>query len=313
MTESPPAHPRASGAAFYCVADERYFLGAVGLVNSLRVLGHREPVLVLDCGLTDAQRELLEPHVTLVPAPGEAPPTLLKAIAPLSRPSEAMVLLDSDLVVTRPLTEVVAGARRGRVVAFEHHRQRHDPRWGEVLGFGELPRRTYLDFAMLGVGGERGIEVLRQLGELQDRIDFERTMWGSHDMSYPLVYADQDVLNAIVAARVNEEDVVALDSRLAPVPPFEGLTVTGEAALRCSYDDGVEPLVVHHYVVKPWLEPTHHGVYSQLLRRLLIGDDVPIRVPEDRIPLRFRRGARAYLERTRVNAREQVRFRLRGT
>ena len=46
-------------AAFYCVADERYFLGAVGLVNSLRLVGHAEPIYLLDCGLTDAQRELL--------------------------------------------------------------------------------------------------------------------------------------------------------------------------------------------------------------------------------------------------------------
>ena len=44
-------------AAFYCVADARYFLGAVGMINSLRVLGHEETVYVLDCGLTDGQRE----------------------------------------------------------------------------------------------------------------------------------------------------------------------------------------------------------------------------------------------------------------
>ena len=50
-------------AAFYCVADERYFLGAVGLVNSLRLVGHDEPIYLLDCGLTDDQRELLEPEV----------------------------------------------------------------------------------------------------------------------------------------------------------------------------------------------------------------------------------------------------------
>jgi hypothetical protein len=307
MSEAPT-----TAAGFYCVADERYFLGAVGLVNSLRLHGHDEPVFMLDCGLTAAQRELLEPHVALVPAPGDAPPTLLKAIAPLSDPVGGMVLLDSDLVVTRPLTEVLEHARAGRVVSFEHHNQRHDPRWGEVLGLGEVPRRTYLDFAMLGVGGSRGTEVLRLLADLQDRIDFPRTMWGSHDMSYSLVYADQDVLNAIVAARVPEDQVVALDSRLAPVPPFEGLSVRDEGALRVAHADGVEPLVVHHYVTKPWLEPTHHGVYSQLLRRLLIGDDVAIRVPADWIPLRFRRGPRALLDRARINARERARFHLRG-
>ena len=90
-------------AAFYCVADERYFLGAVGMINSLRVLGHDEPVFVLDCGLTDEQRELLAPHATLVAAPRDAPPWLLKTIAPLRHPAEVMVLIDADIIVTRSL------------------------------------------------------------------------------------------------------------------------------------------------------------------------------------------------------------------
>jgi hypothetical protein len=34
-------------AAFYCVADERFFLGAVGLINSLRLVGHAEPIYLL--------------------------------------------------------------------------------------------------------------------------------------------------------------------------------------------------------------------------------------------------------------------------
>ena len=33
---------------------------------------------MLDCGLTPQQRELLAPHATLVPAPSDAPPYLLK-------------------------------------------------------------------------------------------------------------------------------------------------------------------------------------------------------------------------------------------
>ena len=67
-------------AAFYAVANSRYFLGAVGMLNSLRLLGHREPAYVLDCGLTPQQRELLAPHATLVPAPSDAPPYLLKTV-----------------------------------------------------------------------------------------------------------------------------------------------------------------------------------------------------------------------------------------
>jgi lipopolysaccharide biosynthesis glycosyltransferase len=223
-----------------------------------------------------------------------------------------MVLLDCDLIVTRPLTEVLALAREGKIVAFQHDHQRHDSRWGELLRLGAVPRRTYLDFAMLGLGASTGGAVLERLEELQTYIDFERTMWGSHDMSYPLVYADQDVLNAIVAATVNPREIVVLDSRLAPVPPFEGLSVRDACKLRCAYDDGVEPIVVHHFLVKPWREPTHHGVYSKLLRRLLICEDVAVQVPEGAIPRRWRRGVRAWLGRSHVNARERIRFHLRG-
>ena len=102
-----------AAAAFYCVADSRYFPGAVGLVNSLRLVGHREPILVLDTGLTDAQRALLEPQAEIVPSPSDAPPWLLKTVAPLARPAAVMVLLDADLVVTRPLTDLIEAPRAG--------------------------------------------------------------------------------------------------------------------------------------------------------------------------------------------------------
>jgi hypothetical protein len=299
-------------AAFYCVADERYFLGAVGLVNSLRLVGHDEPIVLLDCGLTGAQRDLLGSEAEVIEAPEGTPPTLLKTVAPLARPADVMVLLDTDLVVTRSLEELLDSAARGNVVAFDKGVDRWVADWGRVLGLGDVPRRTYLDFAMLGIGAGIGLPLLEQLGERQGRIDFDRTMWGSHDEEYELLYADQDVLNAILAARVPSERVVALDPRLAPVPPFAGLRVADEASLRCAYDDGTEPYVVHHFIVKPWLEPTHHGVYSQLLRRLLASGDVAIRVPDEEIPLRLRRGPLAYAERKRVNARERIRFRLQG-
>ena len=89
-------HPK---AAFYCVADERYFLGAVGLVNSLRLVGHDEPVFVLDCGLTASQRELLSGSATVVEAPEDAAPWLAKTVAPIRHPARAMVLIDADMIV----------------------------------------------------------------------------------------------------------------------------------------------------------------------------------------------------------------------
>ena len=75
-------------AAFYCVADERYFLGAVGLVNSLRLVGHGEPIFLLDCGLTTSSASCSSREVTLVAGPTDAAPHVLKTIAPLRHPAE---------------------------------------------------------------------------------------------------------------------------------------------------------------------------------------------------------------------------------
>ena len=85
-----------------CVSTEIYFLGAVGADQLAAPRRPREPIYLLDRGLTDDQRELLEAEVTLVDAPdGRA--LLLKTVAPLAHPAEVMVLIDADMVVTRPL------------------------------------------------------------------------------------------------------------------------------------------------------------------------------------------------------------------
>jgi hypothetical protein len=299
-------------AAFYCMSSDVYFLGAVGMINSLRLQGHDEPIYLLDLGLERWQRELLTPEVTLVSAPASREPWLMKTVAPLAHPAEVMVLIDADMIVTRPLTELIASAEGGRVIAFENQIDRFVPEWGELLELGPVRRRPYVSSGLVVLGGKTGAEVVRLLDDRQRRVDFERSHFGADEPDYELRFLDQDVLNAILAARVEPERVGALPFRLAPVPPFEGLGVDDAQGLRCAYDDGVEPYVVHHFGVKPWLEPTHDGIYSQLLRRLLVAGDVAIRVPEEALPLRFQTGPLAYAERKRINARQRLRWRLRG-
>jgi hypothetical protein len=297
--------------AFYCVCDERYFLGAAGMINSLRVVGHSEPVFVLDCGLSAEQRRLLEPHATLVTAPGEAPPWLLKTIAPLRHPAEVMVLIDADIVVTRSLAELIERAAEPRVVAIENDSDRFVPEWGELLDLGEVRRQPYVSSGLVAVGQPLGEQILRLMDELQATVDFDNTFWRTNVADYPFLYGDQDVFNAILASRVERELLVALPNRLAPNPPFKGLRVIDEQTLRVTHRDGTEPLAIHHFTTKPWLEPTHHGVYSRLLRRLLIGTDVPITVDEVDLPLRLRSGLRAWLARKRTNIPETFRWRVR--
>ena len=70
-----------------------------------------------------------------------------------------------------------------------------------------------------------------------------------------------------------------------------------EQALECGFRGWDEPYVVHHYVTKPWLEPTLPGVYTQLLMRLLRGRDVAIRVPRRDLPLHLQPGVIAGAKR----------------
>jgi hypothetical protein len=284
-------------AAFYCVADSRYFLGAVGMLNSLRLLGHDEPIFVLDCGLTDDERRMLAPHATVVPAPGDSPPWLLKAAAPLNHPADAIVLIDTDLIVTRPLTTLIRNPSGAKVVAFRNKSDRFFSAWGELLGLGKARPRPYVSSSLVFLHGEAGSAVLALMDRLRSRVDFQRTFWRDNDLEYPFLLGDQDLLNAILATRLDPGEVVELEARLEAVPPFAGLRVRDEEALMCSYEDGVEPYVLHHFLTKPWLEPTMGGVYTQLLLRLLLGPDVAIRVPERDLPLHLQPGVIAGAKR----------------
>jgi len=288
-------------ARFYTVADERYFLGAVGLVNSLRLVGHGEPIHLLDIGLTGEQRALLEPEVTLVEGPPSTPPWLQMSVAPLAHPDDVMVLIDADMVVTRSLGEVIDQARAGEVIAVEHGSDRHRPEWGEVLSLGEVRRQPYVCSGLLVTGREPGVEVLELMEELAGRVEIERTWFGRREDDYPLLFPDQDILNAILASRVDADRVVALDRELEPIPPFEGVEVVDEKTLCCRLPDGREPYLLHHYAAKPWLEETPEGPYSLLLRRLLGGDDLAIEAPARMIPKRLRSGAFARALRARAS------------
>jgi hypothetical protein len=286
--------------AFYCVCDSRYFLGAVAMLNSLRLVGHDEPAYLLDCGLTDSQRDLLAPKVTLVSAPEDEPPWLVKPVAPLRYPAEVMVLIDADMIITRPLTPLVAEARRGKVVAFENDSDRFFPEWGDALELGTARPRQYVSSSLVCLGGPVGCQVLRLMAELRDRVDFSRTLWRAHDPDYPFLLADQDILNAILTTTVDPAAVTEADERLEAVMPFTDLRVVDENTLRCEYDDGTQPFAIHDFLPgKSWLEPPIPGVYPRLLTRLLRRQDVDIRVPKRELPPHLRPGLAAAARRVR--------------
>jgi hypothetical protein len=299
-------------AAFYCVSSGMYFLGAVALVNSLRLLGHAEPIFVLDSGLSPTQRNLLSQEATLVPAPTDTTPFLLKTVAPLRHPAEVMVLIDADIIVTRPLTELIERASHGRVLAVEHGQDRFFPEWGELLGLRRPSHRPYVSSSLVLAGGRAGRRVLRLMHDAQPRIEIERTPYSVPDPDLaalgeaftetmtgnPFFYADQDVLNAVLACEIPPSQVELLDRPLEAIVPFKGLSVVDGTTLRCAYEDGTQPYAVHHILAaKPWLGPTIPGVYTQLLARLLRGSDVAVRIPARELPPHLRPGLLAAAQR----------------
>ncbi|WP_367319417.1 hypothetical protein [Streptomyces sp. HUAS ZL42] len=294
--------------AFYTVSDRRYFLGLVGLLNSLRLMGHDEPVVVVDAGLTTEQRQLLTGHVTLLPAPSDTVSYYLFPVGPMRLPADVMVVIDADIIVTRPLTSLVQDARDGRIVAFvDPLKDRFHPEWQTALGLGPLRRHPYLNAGMLAFPESLGDRLLPMLTQAQQTVDVRQTKYGGAKELTPFYFGDQDMINALLASRFTEEESALLEHRLAPHPPFPGLRCVDERRLLCRYPDGTEPFVLHHITAKPWLRATASNVYSRLLSRLLLAPDVALRLEPQQVPLRLRHGRLASVDRARADLADGIR------
>jgi hypothetical protein len=73
----------AGRTTFYAVSNATYFPAVIALLNSLRLTGHHNELVVGDCGLSSAQLDRLCPYCTLVGIPGDraVDPVLFKPFA----------------------------------------------------------------------------------------------------------------------------------------------------------------------------------------------------------------------------------------
>jgi hypothetical protein len=302
---SPSGAPPALGEAFYAVSDSRHFLGAVALLNSLRLVGHREPIFLVDAGLSHEQREMIGSHVTLIPAPPGSPAVFLKMFGPLKHPAGVAALLDADVIVVRPLTELVEGARAGRLVGFVNNEPNHDrffDDWSTTLALGPLRRQPYLAAGQLFIPYSLSGKLLPPWQAGQAKVDVRRTWLGSGTLADPFYFADMDVFNAVAAAQLQPEEILTFEHRLAPHPPFPDLALVDKHRLVCRYPDGARPFLLHHVLGKPWLQATRMNLYAALLPRLLLAPDVALRLAPEQVPLRLREGWLAAADRGRANA-----------
>jgi hypothetical protein len=304
-------------ATFYTIADAGFFPGLVALLNSLRLTENPGRLVALDLGLKAEQRSLLDGHVELVELPTALTgrPMLLKAYPHLLPAAGTVVLLDSDMIVTRPLAGVVALAAAGRICAFPDplpHRGRWFAEWEDELELrAPLRRRTYLNAGFLAISTDHWPDLLGRWWELCDRVPREQH-FGRFEQ--PFWAGDQDVLNAILASEVPEGAVAELPEHEEAYPEdLLEVEVVDERTLACELHG--RPTAILHYALGPkawepkaWLR-VRDDAYVRLLPRLLFGEDVAVRLAPESVPLWLRTGAPG---RAFVGGAEFVHGRLRS-
>jgi hypothetical protein len=294
----------ADGApTFFTVSDERYFLGAVCLVNSLRLTGNDGEIVVLDTGLSEAQRRRLEPHVRLFEAPNEVrgTPMLLKPFPHLLDPSGTVVIIDSDMIVTRSLDPILAQTRAGKVCLvsdIEDQRDRRIPEWEQAFGLAGPPRegQGYLNAGFIALSTDHHPDLLRRYWQLCKEIPYDRTMGAGGAYDQPFWAGDQDALNALLMSEVDAEAIVALPELEGPSADWLGeVVIEDERTLRCSLH-GHAPYLLHYWGgPKPWNRQSwmrvQRDAYVALMPRVLFADDVAIPVDPGELPAWMRPGA----------------------
>lgn len=290
--------------AFYTVTDSHHFLGVVGLVNSLRLVGHDEPVFVTDAGLTAEQRSVLNPVATVVPSPDGVRAELAKTVAPRLHPASVMVVLDADVLVVKHFGPLVDIARSGKLVVFENNMPgRFFDEWSS-LGLGTPVRNTYVIAGHFLGARSRMLPMLETVARLEEGLDPSRSYFGGGALADPLYFGDQDIMNAYLMTAADPESVVRLSKSLSPVPPFRRIhRVQG---VRCVGPGGLEPYVLHHILRKPWLARTRRNVYVDVLRHVLWAPEAPISLEPSDVPLRLRPSLLGRLELRRVSAQATI-------
>lgn len=280
---------------YYSLANARFFPGTVALLNSLRLLGNDEELVLIDTGLSDEQRRRLEPHVRVEPAPRSAVehPTLLKpAVHELHRQGVA-VLIDSDIIVCGPLADIAAQAGQERICAFPDHPggpQRMFHEWVDLFGLQAPVRpRTYVNAGFLAIGGELARRLLPRWSQVTERLLDRPWKPDPRDPAWDL---DQDSLNALLMSEVAPDEIVDLPYGMAMPPAIFQARIVDRSTLATSLDGRALRLLHYTGAPKPWQAGgwarSRRDPYTELLPRLLFADDVRLRLHPREVPLWLR-------------------------
>jgi hypothetical protein len=307
-------------ATYYTITDAEFFVGTVALLNSLRLTGHQGEMVVLDCGLTSAQRKRLAPHSRIVPVTRESDSRGLP-IKPFAwRPDVdgVVVMIDSDILVTGSLDALLLDAANGRIAMFVDLMatlvappNRSFPEWRSALRLAGPLRyhQPYLNAGLIAFSVaawphlvDRWREACQLAAGASAGVSSASLEW-SED---PFAHSEQDALNAILMSEIAYEALASYDYELAPITQArDSVRLRDPDRLRCVYN-GRDTLVLHHTGrPKPWGRRAWavgpYSAFVDLLPRVLFGKDVVLRPEPSDVPIWLRSGARG--KATRIGAR----------
>jgi hypothetical protein len=278
------------------MADARFYLGLVALINSLRLTGHGDvPVVVLDGGLTDDQRLSLEPLATVAPLPHDArygTPLAKADVASLGL-SGVILVVDADCIVTGSLRDIFRRAASGRICAVRDDRPgKHERRfddWEWMFGLSRAVREdvTYVNAGMICVSDDRWPNLLPRWAEVTRLLPAGRYVQGRPDLN-PIWAGDQDALNAILMSEIPSTALDVLPPGTMAYAQWRDTRVVDLETLRVTAR-GTASTVAHFSLgPKPWARDGWKRVGVEALlplyTRCLLGEGLAIRPDPASVP-----------------------------
>lgn len=304
-----------SQITFYTICNATYFPGLIGLINSLRLLGHNERLVVLDCGLSSEQKDLLRPHCELFELPSDIAqnPQQYKPFPYLLNPQGTIAIIDSDIIVTKSLEEILKTASQGKVCVFpDPESDRWFCEWQDLFKLSISPRhQTYVNSGFVVFSTLKQPDLLKRWWQSCELIFDRPTLQEGIESENPTSNGDQDPFNALLMSEFSQE-ILAIQPYAEEVfGDFTSVQIFDSKTLTCEYRSHAVTLLHACTRPKPW-EPsarhtiTQHNVYTHLLRRLTAEPDIAVKVPPKLLPTWLRPGLLGFLSFNGVMILNQV-------
>lgn len=277
---------------YFTICNSAYFPGLVGLINSLRLTGHHDPIIVANCGLNEEQCEILRPHCQVFDLPKDRVinPQQYKPFAHLLDPKGIVVIIDCDMIITKSLADVIKAAADGGICAFpDPEADRWYAEWQAIFALKQEPRhQTYACTALIAFSTSRWPDLLEKWWVACERIFTHPT--NQEGATGPTSQSDQDAFNALMMSDYPPETLVLLPKHgMVFTWEFGSVHVVDPGTLKCTFR-GLEPSILHACLGwKPWqLLGVQRRIYQNLLRRLATSPDVEMKVPPALLPVWMR-------------------------